>query len=227
MDDLDALIGKNLARLRGDLSQADLAKAMKEHGFKWSQATVWAIEKGDRPLRLAEAQHLAEILKLRRIEGASVFLQSEATASLREAIDPVIKAHSAMEDAIKAYLEAQDHLAETADILSEKLSGEPGESILWMAVHSWLTEHSATASAAHVEKAHQTEWLGDLPDEMADFGVRTVQELARARDAAAQEQGFKDYETLYAQNMRTVGNYSGMQSSMPKGDPDGEHSEEA
>lgn len=197
------------------MSQADVARAMKERGFKWSQATVWAVEKGDRPLRLSEAQHLAEILNLRRIDGAAVFLQSEATGHLREAIDPVIKAHAAMEDAIKSYLEAQDQLAITADTLSEELPGEDGESYLWMAVHTWLTEHSATAAAAHIEKVHQTEWVGDLPDEMAEYGVRTIQELVRARDAAAREQGFKDHETLYAQNMRTVGNYSSMQRSMP------------
>ncbi len=35
---------------------------MREMGHKWSQATVWAVEKGDRALKLAEAQDLAEVL---------------------------------------------------------------------------------------------------------------------------------------------------------------------
>lgn len=45
-------------------SQADLAKAMRERGPKWSQATVWAVEKGDRPLRHSEAIELADLIGL-------------------------------------------------------------------------------------------------------------------------------------------------------------------
>lgn len=62
MADLDVLIGENLSRFRGEMSQADLAKQMKSLGFKWSQATVWAVEKGERPLRLSEAAELGTIL---------------------------------------------------------------------------------------------------------------------------------------------------------------------
>lgn len=58
----DEQIGKNVARFRGDLSQVDLAKAMRAQGFKWSQATVWAVEKGERPMRLTEAEALSGIL---------------------------------------------------------------------------------------------------------------------------------------------------------------------
>lgn len=58
----DEAIGQNIARLRGPLSQVDLAKKMKGKGWKWSQSTVWSVEKGDRPLRLREASDLAEIL---------------------------------------------------------------------------------------------------------------------------------------------------------------------
>lgn len=43
------------------MSQKELANRMRKHGFKWSQATVWAIEKGERPLRLTESMSLGEI----------------------------------------------------------------------------------------------------------------------------------------------------------------------
>lgn len=46
------------------MSQKDLADAMRARGFKWSQATVWAVEKGERPLRLTEAEGLAAILRI-------------------------------------------------------------------------------------------------------------------------------------------------------------------
>ncbi|MCM3779877.1 helix-turn-helix domain-containing protein [Microbacterium hydrocarbonoxydans] len=58
----DEQIGKNLVELRGDRSQKDLADEMRKRGFRWSQATVWSIEKGERPLRLSEADAVADIL---------------------------------------------------------------------------------------------------------------------------------------------------------------------
>ncbi len=60
----DVRIGQNLARFRGAMSQAELAKKMRDmnKGHKWSQTTVWTVEKGERPLKLAEADTLAEIL---------------------------------------------------------------------------------------------------------------------------------------------------------------------
>lgn len=58
----DEEIGANLTRIRGSRSQKDLAEAMRERGFKWSQATVWSVEKGERPLRLTEAQALGVVL---------------------------------------------------------------------------------------------------------------------------------------------------------------------
>ena len=61
MSDTDARIGKRLATLRGDMSQAALAAAMAERGHKWSQATVWSVEQGKRPIRLAEADDVASI----------------------------------------------------------------------------------------------------------------------------------------------------------------------
>ena len=55
MSDHDELIGRNLARLRQGMSQTDLAKRMRDKGHKWTQPTVVAIEKGERPLRMSEA----------------------------------------------------------------------------------------------------------------------------------------------------------------------------
>ena len=61
MSDTDARIGKRLQELRGEMSQAALAAAMAERGHKWSQATVWSVEQGKRPIRLAEADDVASI----------------------------------------------------------------------------------------------------------------------------------------------------------------------
>lgn len=56
----DEQIGKNFQAIRGEMTQEELAKKMREQGYKWSKATVWAIEKGERPLKVAEA---AEVLR--------------------------------------------------------------------------------------------------------------------------------------------------------------------
>lgn len=60
----DKVIGRVVALLRLNRTQQEVADAMRERGWRWSQATVWAVEKGDRPLRLAEARDLAEILQV-------------------------------------------------------------------------------------------------------------------------------------------------------------------
>lgn len=43
------------------LSQQDLASAMRNLGYKWSQATVWSVESGERALRYTEALDLSRI----------------------------------------------------------------------------------------------------------------------------------------------------------------------
>lgn len=60
----DAEIGASVtsARERSETSQRDLAAEMTARGFKWSQATVSQVEKGSRPLRFNEAQHLADLI---------------------------------------------------------------------------------------------------------------------------------------------------------------------
>lgn len=60
--DKDKQIGENVAAFRDDMSQKALADAMRDAGYKWSQSTVWAVEQGTRPLKLAEASVLAKIL---------------------------------------------------------------------------------------------------------------------------------------------------------------------
>lgn len=60
----DEQIGQNVIRLRGNRSQQWVADRMREKGWKWAQATAWNVEKGERPLRLAEAEDLAAILEV-------------------------------------------------------------------------------------------------------------------------------------------------------------------
>lgn len=104
----DEEIGRNVVRLRGTITQKDLAERMRERGWKWSQATVWAVEKGDRPLRLAEAEDLSDILGVpswQALSGTDV--QSRFWSAFRE----VESLGRSLVVAIDLYLEAQSELA--------------------------------------------------------------------------------------------------------------------
>jgi transcriptional regulator with XRE-family HTH domain len=52
------------ARQAQGMTQLDLADQMAELGFPWSQPTVARVERGRRPLSLAEAHALLDILEL-------------------------------------------------------------------------------------------------------------------------------------------------------------------
>lgn len=62
--DQEVWFGQNLARLREKqgISQSGLARAMAGQGFTFHQTTISRIEAGERPVRLAEATALAELV---------------------------------------------------------------------------------------------------------------------------------------------------------------------
>ena len=103
----DEQIGRNLAQLRGDMSQKDLAAEMRKRGWKWSQATVWSIEKGERPLRLAEAQDIVALME------ADLWLLTleEATVRAARRAQRVELAEAALKEAIREFDEARYFLA--------------------------------------------------------------------------------------------------------------------
>lgn len=115
MDSEDVHIGERLQALRGPvISQAALANAMKERGHeKWSQATVWAVEAGKRPLRLSEAASLASILQA----DVNEFLLRSETAdtlgALRDAIFDVNRAASELRSAAASLEDARTCLSLT------------------------------------------------------------------------------------------------------------------
>jgi len=65
VDPRDERVGRAVVSARGARSQQEVADLMKNRGWKWSQATVWSVESGRRPLRFLEALDLAEVLGVR------------------------------------------------------------------------------------------------------------------------------------------------------------------
>ena len=62
--DIDQNIAANLRTYReaGSVSQEELAQRMASRGFGFSQATIWKIESGQRPVRASELVALADCL---------------------------------------------------------------------------------------------------------------------------------------------------------------------
>jgi len=65
--DIDQNIAANLRTYReaGHISQEELAQRMTDLGFGFSQATIWKIERGQRPVRASELVALADSLGAR------------------------------------------------------------------------------------------------------------------------------------------------------------------
>ena len=85
----DELIGRNLTLLRGSMSQKELAERMRKLGFKWSQATVWSIEKGERPLRLTESEALGSVFGI-HAQTLTFAEQSFTRVMLSRALDDTL-----------------------------------------------------------------------------------------------------------------------------------------
>lgn len=111
----DEQIGRNLASMRGDMSQKDLADEMRKRGFKWSQATVWSIEKGERPLRLAEAESVADIV----VRPLDVLLARDGEASVHAATRVVNGRYKKILEAMESYDEGRAHLAMALDAIPD------------------------------------------------------------------------------------------------------------
>lgn len=127
-EDREAAIGAVVADLRGTLSQKALAEKMRERGWKWSQATVWSVEQGERPLRLAESVDLAEILEA---ELTDLVESTPPLSKLARAIEDQLGQHSGLFWRIRAeiisHYDQQRELAWQVERLSQDADGEEVE----------------------------------------------------------------------------------------------------
>jgi hypothetical protein len=160
----DERIGRNLVTRRGDRSQKDVADAMRARGWKWSQATVWAIEKGERPLRLAEADDLADVLG-DSFHGAYSLLRDPDSIAVEVELGRVRQAHATLVEAMRHYEQARLALATIGD-RAEELSLLDHDQIegwakrgLSAVVKQYRSESSTqSADAAGTDGQHLTAW---------------------------------------------------------------------
>jgi hypothetical protein len=157
----DELIGRNVLRLRGERSQKDVADAMRELGYLWSQTTVWKVEQGTRSLRLHEAEALARVL------GASQYAltMNSEESELHDANAKVSRAHAALDGAIDTYLDA---LEELTVVLQTRAAG----SARVETSRDWL-KHDPASVVADVERRRRLEEEAEAKGyERSDDGER-------------------------------------------------------
>lgn len=113
----DERIGRNLAALRNGTSQAALAALMRDEGWKWSQPTVAAIEKGERGLKLAEAETLVSILGLQHMEE---LLERPKDDVIKAAVGRIERSLDGVIDAVLEFFDAQHLMARVLDDVADR-----------------------------------------------------------------------------------------------------------
>lgn len=188
--DFDKRVGENLLRLRGDMTQKELADKMRSRGHKWSQATVWSVEKGERALKYSEVDDLLSVL------GEDIFsfhwsplLASEKGTNLRHAMNNLAERQKELKDVMQRYNEALTELVIAADLATENPEGVPN--YLWGAAREWLENGTLVAVALREDRRHFLPDVEGAQDEMLDLDVTTFEELVDVKRQEAQAKGYK------------------------------------
>ncbi|WP_309065342.1 helix-turn-helix domain-containing protein [Microbacterium sp.] len=180
MTSADERIGANLAKLRGDMSQTALAAEMRSRGFKWSQPTVVAIERGERAIKLAEAEVLVDVLGMNRIE--------ELTTRPLEAIwwarmGTLSRAHDRLVGSTAGFLNARLALAQAADDLvaaGEKVPEGAEESEFWIALSVDETVRRAIPTPPLLPSENDGHFMRTLhASDFADYATRARERWGR------------------------------------------------
>ena len=155
--DIDQNIAANLRTYReaGTVSQEELPQRMADRGFGFSQATIWKIESGQRPVRASELVALADSLGV--MTATSLTHKPEAArhqVQLEQADRKAHHAYETLKEAAAGYLEAQFEVLVTA--------------------------REAQDAGLTVTELH-TSWLDPPPEEaVIQARVETDQEAARS-----------------------------------------------
>lgn len=101
------------------MSQRDLGQRMKARGWKWTHVTVGLVEKGERPLRLAEAQDIAAVLDA----DLEQLLLDSSTADVEMHLASVAGAFDTMRRGLASFMFEQSELAlMRPNIVDERLA---------------------------------------------------------------------------------------------------------
>lgn len=171
---VDEDFAANLRRRREaeGLSQDELAQRMTERGFGFSQATVWKIEQGKRPVKISEMVALADALGVLRWHTLlDDPRRADHESRLERGHRKAAAAHRALQEATAAYLWAQAELA-----VSVRDARDDGVDVhlLW---ESYLDESAEKAViAAHIAFEHEDD-QGNLVAEQVDKVMTALRQI--------------------------------------------------
>lgn len=113
----DLQVGRNVVALRGEMSQKELAERMRSLGWKWVQATVWNVEKGERPLRIGEAEDLAEMFG---VSVTAMTIPAKFT-SLMAALRSMRRVGSSLDKMAREYERERARLAQKYELVMQDI----------------------------------------------------------------------------------------------------------
>ncbi len=162
--DIDRNIAANVRAYReaAGISQEELAQRMTDCGFGFSQATIWKIESGQRPVRASELIALTDALGVSL--ATSLTREPEATKytiQLKQTSAAASAAYHAVKEAAAAYLEAQVQL-----LFAAREAHDAGLGVTELYT-SWLTTQAEEAVIeARVDQGHEATLSEHLNDEV-------------------------------------------------------------
>lgn len=163
-ENLEALVIQTLVDLREERgwSQSELARRMAERGWdKYTQMTVSRTEKGERPIRLNEAEALAEVFE---VELFSLWLPRNIRR-YHATSENVARLAKQLEDLISRYIGELHSLAiqaDHADLVEDDVS--------YVAAQLMATPEAITDSVRR-QKARETRtWLEDNAAQVSPTG---------------------------------------------------------
>jgi len=169
--DIDKNIAANLRTYReaGNISQEELAQRMADLGFGFSQATIWKIESGQRPVRASELVALADslgIMLATHLTDKPDMARHEAR--LEQANRKLHRAYQALKKAAADYLDAQLEL-----VVAARLARDDGLAVTELHT-SWLgTPPEEAVIQARVE-ADQEETRSEQVNDSVDMIMDTL-----------------------------------------------------
>lgn len=159
----DEQVGKAVTVFRGERSQKSVADAMRERGWKWSQATVWSVEKGERPLRLTEAADLAVVLGLM---SGNDFMRGPTMAQIQQLNFEASQRYTAINEATQRYVETRIALSRTVEKALSECTAVPGHVLL--PTETWLGEDHAPEEAVLDGYSSIVGWYDEITGEAHD-----------------------------------------------------------
>lgn len=186
MTGIDSQVGRNVQRYRANVfSQTELAKLMRDRGWKWTQPTVVAVENGERPLKIGEVMDIAELLN-RHV--TDLLANSDIAAEVLELARSAVNADANLRAAMETYDEIRFSIAVTLDrVPAEQMTGRLrmiGESwverTVTQAVAEYLRDGRAESEADRIRSGESAEDREDAMERQRDTVGEWVRKVQKA-----------------------------------------------